>query len=357
MEEADVIVFICDAADVITATDQEIADQLRKTSRPVLLAVNKVDGERQEREAAEFYGLGFEQVYPISSIHGRGVAELLDAILEAIPRAEAAEAISEDAIRLAIVGRPNVGKSSMVNAILGEERVIVSSAPGTTRDAIDTFFQRGDDRLVLIDTAGIRRAGKIQGSVEYYTVLRAVRAIERCDVALILIDAADGVTDGDKRVAGYSHNAGRAAVIVVNKWDLRRTSMRDYAAEIRRELPFMSYAPVVFASAKEGEGIVEVVDTAIDAAQSHAMRIQTSELNRIIHEAADTKPLTRKGRVLKIRYATMPSVKPPTVVLFVNDPEMMHFSYERYLENQIRKVYPYEGTPIRILVRKAERES
>lgn len=358
MEEADVIVLVVDVTEGITATDQDVAEELRKTRKPVLVAVNKVDGDQREREAAEFYALGLGDIYPVSSIHGRGVAELLDAILEAVPKAEEAEELPEDAVKLAIIGRPNVGKSSMMNAILGEERVIVSSIPGTTRDAIDTFIQRGDRNIVLIDTAGIRRAGKIQGSVEYYTVLRAVRAIERSDVTLILIDAGEGVADGDKRVAGLSDEAGRAAVLVVNKWDLKksgpeRVGIREFADIVRRELPFMAYAPIVFTSAKEGTGIAEVVDTAIDAAESHAMRIPTGELNRIIQDAADAHPLTRKGKALKIRYVTMPSVKPPTVILFVNDPDLVHFSYERYLENQIRKVFPYEGTPIRIVARRA----
>lgn len=361
MEEADVIVLVTDATDGITATDEEIASELRKTKKPVLLAVNKADNEKLERNATEFYALGFAEYYPISSIHGRGVAELLDAVLYSIPQAEDAEELPDDAIKLAIIGRPNVGKSSMLNAILGEERVIVSNIAGTTRDAIDTFFERGDDKLVLIDTAGIRRAGKIQGSVEYYTVLRAVRAIERSDVTLILIDAFDGLTDGDKRVAGYSHNAGRAAVIVVNKWDLRRSgperkSIKEFAEEVRKDLPFMHYAPMVFASALEGQGTAEVVDTAIDAAQSHAMRIPTGELNRLIQDAVDAHPISHKGRALKVRYVTMPSVKPPTIILFVNSPDLVHFSYVRYLENQIRKRYPYEGTPIKIIPRKAEKE-
>jgi len=361
MQEADVIVLVVDAREGVTATDREIADELRKTRKPVLVAVNKADNDQLEREAAEFYSLGLGGVYPVSGIHGRGVAELLDAIMQAVPVAEKAEELPEDVIKLAIVGRPNVGKSSLLNAILGEERVIVSSVPGTTRDAVDTFLERGGQRLVLIDTAGIRRAGKIQGSVEYYTVLRATRAIERSDVALIVVDAGDGVTDGDKRVAGLAHNAGRAAVIVVNKWDLRqagpeRMSTKEFADLVRQELAFMAYAPIVFTSAKQGTGVSEAVDAAIDAAENHAMRIPTAELNRIIQDAADAHPLMHKGRQLKIRYATMPTVKPPTVVLFVNDPEMLHFSYQRYLENQIRKVYPYQGTPIRIVARKAEKE-
>ncbi|HPP74458.1 MAG TPA: GTP-binding protein, partial [Armatimonadota bacterium] len=229
--------------------------------------------------------------------------------------------------------------------------------PGTTRDAIDTLFKHNEHELVLIDTAGIRRAGKIQGSVEYYTVLRAIRALERSDVALLIIDAADGITDGDKRVGGYIYQAGRGCVIVVNKWDMvkGKISYREFTAQIRKEIAFLNFAPVVFTSALEGFGVKDAVETAIEVSANHALRIPTGELNRIIQDALDAHPLAVKGRELKIRYATMPSVKPPTIILFVNDPDLVHFSYIRYLENQIRKVYGYEGTPIRILPRKGEK--
>jgi len=358
MDEADVILFVVDVTEGLTSTDRTLADELRKTDVPVLLAANKVDNERQELESAEFYQLGLGEVYPVSSIHGRGLAELLDTVLERLPPITSEEIYPSGAIRLAIVGKPNVGKSSVVNAILGEERVIVSSTPGTTRDAIDTVFRRDEQELVLVDTAGIRRAGKIQGSVEYYTVLRAIRALERSDVALLVIDAAEGVTDGDKRVGGYTHQAGRGCVIVINKSDLTKgkISYKEYTEGIRQEMPFLAYAPVVFASAKQGWGVHDAVDTAIEVAANHALRIPTGELNRIIHEAVDAHPISQKGRQLKVRYVTMPTVKPPTVVLFVNDPELVHFSYRRYLDNQIRKVYGYEGTPIRILARRSENE-
>lgn len=357
MDEADVIVLVVDVTDGLAPADIEVADMLRRAHKPVIVAVNKTDGPKQERDAVDFYSLGLGDIFPISSIQGHGVADLLDKVAENFPDPGAPDEYPEDAIRIALIGRPNVGKSSMLNAMLKEERAIVSEIPGTTRDAVDTAFRHGDQDIVLVDTAGIRRAGKVQRSVEYYSVLRAVRAIERCDVALVLIDAAEGIADGDKRVAGFAHEAGKALVVVVNKWDLLKgtsPSMKRYAEKIRDETQFLAYASIVFASAKNRKGINEILDTAIQAAQNHAMRLSTGEINRIIHDAVDEHPLSQKGKQLKVYYATMPSVKPPTVIVFVNDPEMFHFSYQRYLENQIRKVYPFEGTPIRIFARKAE---
>lgn len=356
MAEADVIVLLVDVTEGVTPADLEVADLLRRTRKPVLLAVNKVENPRQESEALEFYSLGLGEVYPISSMQGYGVAELLDKVVESFPSPGAEESYPEDAIRIAIVGRPNVGKSSMLNAIIKEERAIVSEIPGTTRDAVDTYFEHEGQSIVLIDTAGIRRAGKIQRSVEYYSVLRAVRAIERADVALVIIDASEGIADGDKRVGGLSHEAGRASVMVVNKWDLLKdkVAMRAFAQSVREATPFLSYAPIVFASAKEGWGVGETLDSAILAAQSHAMRLPTGEINRLIQDAVDAHPLTRRGKQFKIYYTTMPAVKPPTIVLFVNDPGMLHFSYRRYLENEVRKHHTYEGTPIRMYARKAE---
>ncbi len=358
MDEADVVVFVLDATEGITSTDEMLAEELRRTSVPVLLIANKVDNEKLELEAAEFYNLGLGEVRPVSSIHGRGLADALDDIIAAMPSATDEDALPSEAIRLSIVGRPNVGKSSLVNAILGEERVIVSNIPGTTRDAIDTLFEHDDQEIVLVDTAGIRRAGKIQGSIEYYTFLRAIRALERSDVSMLLIDAGDGITEGDKRVGGFIHESGRGCVIVVNKWDLQKGKMgyRGFTAEIRKEMAFLEYAPVVFTSAINSWGISPAVETAIEVNQNHAQRIPTGELNRIVQDALDAHPIAHKGRPLKIRYATMPSVKPPTVIIFVNDPELVHFSYARYLENQIRKAYSYEGTRIRIIPRKAQRE-
>lgn len=357
LEEADVVLFMVDTVTGITPADQDIAEHLRGSTKPIIIVANKADNEARELDSAEFYALGFGEIYPVSSLNGRSVADVLDVVVEKLPAEGEETPYPEDAIKIAIIGRPNVGKSSIINSILGEKRVIVSDIPGTTRDAIDTIFTRGDNTVVLIDTAGIRRAGKIQGSVEYYTVLRAVRAMERADVAFIVIDAFDGIKDGDKRVAGFAHDAGRACVLVVNKWDLCKDeeSMREFADNVKRELPFLDYAPIVFTSAVTGMGITAAVDTALDIASNHAMRIPTGELNRILQEAVDFRPYSRKGKDLKIKYATMTDVKPPTIVMFVNDTDLAHFSYIRYLENQIRRVYSYEGTPLRMVVKHAKK--
>jgi GTP-binding protein len=365
MTESDVIVLVVDGKDGITAADQDLADALRRSPKPVVVVVNKTDNAHlEQRNAPDFYALGFSDVFAISALSGRSVADALDVIVGHFPPAAPADYIDDDRIKIAIIGRPNVGKSSLLNAFLGEERAIVSPIAGTTRDAIDTELLYEGHDIVLIDTAGIRRAGKIQGGVEYYTVLRAQRAIERADVVLLVIDSNDGLTDGDKRVGGYAHEAGRAAVIVVNKWDLGRADvveeapgqnpMKIFTDELRDAMPFMSYAPVAFTSAKTGKGVSAALETAIEAANSHAMRVPTSEINRIIRDAVAAHPYGEKGRSLRIYYATMASVKPPTIVLFVNNPELMHFSYLRYIENKLRAVYSFEGTPLRLLVRKGD---
>ncbi|HEY3282114.1 MAG TPA: ribosome biogenesis GTPase Der [Armatimonadota bacterium] len=358
MDEADAILFLCDANDGLTAIDYDVAEALRKnSSKPIVLAVNKADGPRREQNTPEFYALGLGEVYPISSIQGHGVADMLDALHEAIPDTGGEEEYEEDVIRLAIIGRPNVGKSSLTNRILGEDRVIVSPIPGTTRDSIDTPFQRGDERYVLIDTAGIRRAGKIQGTIEYYTVLRAERAIERSDVVLLLVDAVEGVTDGDMRVGGMAQDAGKGCIIVVNKWDLiHGVQMHKYAQDVKDRIKFLEYAPVAFSSALTGRGIPGILDTVQTVAQNHALRIGTGELNRVIRQAVDAKPHTHKGRELKIRYATMHRVRPPTIALFCNNPQLVHFSYERYLTNCLRAEFGFLGTPIKLQFRRVEKE-
>jgi GTP-binding protein len=376
IEEADVILFTVDVAAGITPADEELADVLRRGTKPVLLVANKSDNDNREWHAADFYRFGFGDLHPVSALHGRGIADLLDDLLLLLPETVPDE-YPEDVIRIAIVGRPNVGKSSLLNAIVGEERTIVSPIPGTTRDAVDTFCEYGGQRFVLVDTAGIRRPSKIQGTVEYYTVLRAMKAIERADICLLVLDAADGVVDGDRRIGGYAHDAGRGVIIVANKWDLCDPRSRDhdearpgiekvldeppgirvYTEYLRREMAFLAYAPIVFLSAYANLGIPELIGTAVDVSQHHAMRISTGELNRVIRDALVARPPSHKGRELKIYYATMARVRPPTIVLFMNNPDLMHFSYARYLENQLREAFGFEGTPIRLIARKRDKEA
>lgn len=356
MEEADVILFLVDGRDGLTAADEEVADVFRRAGSPIVLVANKSDNPRVEGNAHEFYRLGLGEVHAISAHSGRGVGDLLDVVVERLPP-PAQEEEDEDRIRVAIVGRPNVGKSSLVNAILGEERVIVSPIAGTTRDAVDVPFGFREHAFTLIDTAGIRRAGKIQGSVEYYMVLRAERAIERADVAVVVVDAEMGVVDGDKRVAGLASDAGRATVVFVNKWDLvKGRTPREFGKTIRDEMPFLGFAPIVVGSAEKGKGLDDLLDTCADVANNHAMRVTTPELNRVIREAVDRRPYSSHGREFKIYYAAQVSVKPPSFALFVNNPKIVHETYLRYLENQLRATFGFLGTPIRLWLRKRARE-
>jgi len=363
IEEADVIVFVVDAKEGPAGLDDEIADMLRRTRKPVVVAANKVDSGRREEGVPDFYRLAFGDVVGISAAHGLLVDELLDCVAEHLPESGAGPE-EEDVIRIAIVGRPNVGKSSLLNAILGEDRVVVDSVPGTTRDSIDTRHRWGDQSLVLVDTAGVRRKSRVKEAFEYYSVLRAFGAIERCDVALTLIDAGEGLTDQDKRIAGRAREEGRAQVLVVSKWDLRapdgtdqaseRTLMQDFGRQVQAWLPEIDYAPVAFVSALEGRGIDALLQTAVEVAERHAFRFQTAELNRIMEEATWDHPLSRRGKQLRIYYATQVGTRPPTLVLFVNDPERVHFSHLSYLDNQIRARVALEGTPIRLVIRKAK---
>jgi len=364
MEESDVILFLVDGETGITESDRDLANHLRRTDTPLFLVINKADNAKRDMNAADFYQLGVGELFSVSALSGRGVADLLDEVVKSFPPDTGEQAAEDASIKIALVGRPNVGKSSMLNAILGEERCIVSPIAGTTRDAIDTKLVWEGNDLTLIDTAGIRRSGKIQGTVEYYSVLRAQRAIERADVAVTVIDSIEGLLDGDKRVAGMGHDAGRAAVLVANKWDEGKqyvleanpgqNPIHSFTQHLRDEMPFVSYASVAYCSALLGTGIGAAVETMLAAAEGHAFRIPTGELNRIVRDAVDAHPLNDKGRTFKVRYVTMAAVKPPTIVMFVNDPDMLHFSYKRYIENQIRKVYPFEGTPIRLFARKAD---
>ncbi len=354
--EADVIVFMVDASTGLTAADREAADLLRRTKKPLILAANKADNEQRRQAAVEFYELGLGEPIPISALHGTGTGDLLDAITASFAPEVVEEA--DEAMRVAIVGRPNVGKSSLLNALLGEERAIVSEIPGTTRDAIDTRLDWGGQPIVLIDTAGIRRRGRVEPGVEKYSVLRAMRAIQRADVAVLVLDGVDGPTAQDAHIAGYILEEMKSVVVAVNKWDLvpkDSHTMHQYTQVVRAALRFMDYVPVLFISAKTGQRVGQVLDTALRVRDERLVRLSTAELNDILRTAvARQSPPTKAGKALKFYYATQPAVDPPTFVFFVNDKELVHFSYVRYLENQIRERYPFTGTPLRMLFRGRE---
>jgi len=351
--EADVIVFMTDVMEGLTAGDEEIVPILRRSRKPVILAANKADNRRLRLEAMEFYQLGLGEPLPISALHGTGIGDLLDMVVASFPIQVAEEEV--EAVKIAIVGRPNVGKSSLLNAILGWERAIVHEKPGTTRDALDTFIEWGGKPVVLIDTAGIRRRGRIAPGVEKYSVLRALRAIDRSDVALLLIDAVEGVTDQDAHIAGYILEEAKGVVIVVNKWDLipkDTHTMDQYVQHIRERLKFIPYAPILFVSAKTGQRVGRVLEVALRVREERLRRIPTGELNRMVSEAvARHAPPSKAGKRLKIYYVTQADVDPPTFVFFVNDKRLVHFSYRRYLENRIRERFRFEGTPLRFSFR------
>ncbi|AKG35430.1 ribosome biogenesis GTPase Der [Paenibacillus durus] len=355
IEEADLIVFMCEAKSGLTNADEEVAQLLFRSGKPVVLAINKVDNMKRAEDIYEFYSLGFGDPIGISGSHGTGIGDLLDEVTERLPEPQDEE-YDEDVIRVALIGRPNVGKSSLVNAILGEERVIVSDVAGTTRDAIDTPFERDGQRYVLIDTAGMRKRGKVYETTEKYSVMRAMRAIERADVVLVVINGEEGIIDQDKHIAGYAHDAGKASMFVVNKWDVVEKddkTMQQFENKIRDHFLFMTYAPVVFLSALTKQRLHKLLPIVQHVAQQHSLRIATHLLNDVVSDAvAINPPPTDKGRRLRINYVTQVAVKPPTIVVFVNDPSLMHFSYERYLENKIRGAFDFEGTPIRIFTRR-----
>lgn len=357
IETADVVVMIVDGKEGITPADEEVANILRRTQKPVILAVNKIDAPHEEEMVYEFYGLGLGEPVSISAIHKRGLGDLLDEVVAHFPAHEGEEDY-DDIIKIAVVGKPNVGKSSLVNAILGEERVIVSDIPGTTRDAIDTPFELNGQKYLIIDTAGIRRKSRINQSLERYSVIRALSAIRRCDVALIVIDANEEATEQDAKIAGLVHDEGKAAILVMNKWDMIEkdtNTIYEYQRRLYNELSFMLHAPNIFISAKTGQRVNRVIDLVNHVYRQYTSRISTGVLNDCIADAViTTEPPTDKGRQLKIYYGTQVSIKPPTFVLFVNDPKLMHFSYERYLENYFRKTLGLDNTPIRIIVRQRE---
>ncbi|MBU6079525.1 MULTISPECIES: ribosome biogenesis GTPase Der [Allobacillus] len=355
IHEADVIVFLVNGREGITSADEEVAKMLYRSNKPVVLAVNKVDSYEMQHLIYEYYALGFGQPFPISGTHGLGLGDLLDEVVKHFPD-RSNEVEDEDRIYFSLIGRPNVGKSSLVNSLLGVERVIVSDIEGTTKDAVDTSFTREGRDFTIIDTAGMRKRGKVYETTEKYSVLRAMKAIERSDVALILIDADTGIREQDKKIAGYAHDAGRAIVIVVNKWDTVESSqdaMHKFEQEIRKQFQFLSYAPIVFLSAKTKKRLHTLLPKIVMAGENHAKRVKTNVLNEVIEDALAVNPTPSiKGQKLKILYATQVATKPPTFVVFVNDPQLMHFTYERFLENRIREAFGFEGTPVNIYARR-----
>ncbi|MDR0839789.1 MAG: ribosome biogenesis GTPase Der [Christensenellaceae bacterium] len=354
IDMADVIIFLVDGREGITAADEDVADMLRRSKKPVVLAVNKVDNQKFEDSVYDFYSLGIGTPITISGEQGLGLGDLLDEVVAYFPEGEAEEEV--ETTRIAIVGKPNVGKSSLVNALLGYERTIVSEISGTTRDAIDTPFDHNGEHYMLVDTAGIRRKRAIEDeTIERYSVIRSLGAIRRADVALIVIDAAQGMSEQDVRIAGYVHEEGKASVVVVNKWDLIEKdthTMQQFKQKLYADLAFMDYVPMLFISAKTGQRVNKVLEMVTYAYAQNRMRISTGTLNDIISEAITiTEPPSDKGRRLKVYYATQVSIKPPTFVLFVNDPALMHFSYKRYLENYLRKSFGLDATPLRLIIR------
>jgi GTP-binding protein len=362
IQDADAVIFLTDAASGLTAGDEEVADILRHSRRPVFLAANKADNARLREHALEFYALGLDMVYPITALHGTGVADLLDDVVEALGPSEAESEDEDDedlGIKLAIVGRPNVGKSSLLNKLLGEERAIVSPIAGTTRDAIDTYLEWEGTPVTLIDTAGIRRRGKVGKGVEHYSVLRALRAIQRADVALLVIDGVDGVTAQDTHVASFILDEWASVVVLINKWDAVEKdayTMIEYTKWVRETLRFLDYVPVLFISALTGKRVHKVIPETLAVQQARFLRIPTGELNRLVQDAlARHAPPSKRGRRLRIYYASQPGVDPPTFVFHVNDTELVHFGYERYLENRLRDAYEFPGTPLRLIFRQRER--
>jgi GTP-binding protein len=347
--EAEVIIFLVDVKEGLTANDLDIAQLLRRSNKPVILAVNKADNESRRQEAVEFYQLGLAEPYPISALHGTGTGDLLDALLKTFSPQRPEE--ESEGVRIAIVGRPNVGKSSLLNAILGQERMIVNEKPGTTRDAVDSFIQWNGQPITLIDTAGIRRRGRIERGIERYSVIRALRAIQRADVALLLIDAVEGVTAQDAHIGGYIVEEAKGVVIVVNKWDLIEKdthTMEVYTGQIRRVLKFIAYAPLVFVSAITGQRVGKAMDVALRVQQARSYRVSTAQLNRLVRDAVSQhSPPSKRGKRLRIYYATQVGISPPSFIFFVNDPQLVHFSYRRYLENQLRQAFDFEGSPLR----------
>jgi GTP-binding protein len=390
IEEADAIIFLVDSKSGITEADNEVANLLRRSGKPVILGANKADNPTRRQDAAEFYALGLGEPITLSSTSGTGSGDLLDAVTDALPPRDEAEDEDEHAglPRIAIVGRPNVGKSSLINAILGQDRVIVSDIPGTTRDTVDTLVEHNDQRVALLDTAGIRRRGRVGAGVEKYSVIRSNRAIDRCDVAVLMIDGMDGITAQDTHIGGYIHDATRGMVIVINKWDLVREALKQaeeqadpeypvsltpggnpsaledepsdaekFVEIVRERFKFAPYAPIIFAAAKNRYHVNQILDQALKIWATRQQRVQTSQLNDVVRQATQRhRPPVVLGRPMRIYYVTQAEVSPPTFIFFVNDPALLHFSYQRYLENQIRQAFGFEGTAIRMEFRERQNE-
>ncbi|MCK9525025.1 MAG: ribosome biogenesis GTPase Der [Limnochordia bacterium] len=357
LEQADVVIFLVDGRTGLTGIDEEIADILRRSQKPVILVANKVESSLNAWEAAiDFFRLGIGEPILISAEHGQNIGDLLDAVVESFP--EDADLTEDDSLKIAIVGRPNVGKSSLVNKLLGEERVIVSEIAGTTRDAVDTKFTYQDQQLTLIDTAGLRRRSKIEEDLEYYSVVRTLAAVERSDITVVMIDGVEGLTEQDKKIAGYAHEKSRGIIIAVNKWDLvpkETNTMRDFERTLREGLQFLSYAPIVFISAMTGQRLTNLLDLSMDVHEARHMRISTGRFNEILQDAmAMNQPPSDKGVRLRIFYGSQVQVNPPVFVLHVNRKDLMHFSYQRYLENRIRQEYGFMGTPIMLITKERD---
>ncbi|WP_303970262.1 ribosome biogenesis GTPase Der [Sporosarcina ureae] len=354
IEEADVIIFLTNGRDGVTDSDEHVARMLYKTNKPVVLAVNKVDNPEMRDMIYDFYSLGFGEPYPISGSHGLGLGDLLDAMAESFKDMDLEEE-EDDSIKFCLIGRPNVGKSSLVNALLGEDRVIVSDIAGTTTDAIDSTKVVDGQEFRIIDTAGMRKKGKVYENTEKYSVLRALKAIDRSDVVLIVMNAEEGIREQDKRVAGFAEEAGKGVMFVVNKWDTLEKddkTMNNFIDDIRDQFRFLDYAPIFFVSAKTKQRVHTLFSNILMISENHALRIQSSVLNEVVEDAVARNPApSDKGRRLRIYYATQVAVKPPTFVVFVNEPELMHFSYQRFLQNRLREAFGFEGTPIRLITR------
>lgn len=355
IETADVIIFVTDIRTGVTADDMDIAAMLRRSGKPVVLCVNKADWTgKVPDEIYEFYNLGLGDPYPVSSLHGLGTGDLLDKVIELFGD-EPEEEIDTGTIKVAIIGKPNVGKSSLVNRIAGEQRVLVSNIPGTTRDAVDTEVENEHGKFIFIDTAGIRRKSRVEDNIEHYSVLRSYAAVERANVCVIMIDATEGFTEQDSKIAGFAHEEGKGCIIAVNKWDLiekNDKTMDEFRTKLMNDLSFMSYAPIVFISAKSGQRVDRLFHLIKYVNDQNSMRISTGKLNEVLADAVErVQPPSDKGKRLKIMYITQPSTNPPTFVIFVNRRELFHFSYQRYIENQIRSTFGLEGTPIRFIIR------